>query len=76
MEEKVIEVIDQIRPFLNNDGGDIEFVKCENNIVYLRLGGSCVDCDMFDLTFREVVETAIKDAVPEVKEVVNLSHGF
>ena len=39
--EKIIDVIDKIRPFLINDGGDIEFVKYEDNIVYIKMMGAC-----------------------------------
>lgn len=69
MEEKVISVIDDLRPFLMNDGGNIEFIKLENNIVYIKLSGACLNCSMIDVTFNEVIERIIKEKVPEVKEV-------
>ena len=70
--EKIISVIDQLRPFLINDGGNIEFVKYENNIVYIKMMGACADCMMLDYTLKDGIEQAIKEEVPEVKEVVNL----
>ena len=70
-EKKIKEVIDYLRPFIMNDGGNIEFVKYENNIVYVRMQGACADCAMQDLTLKDGLEMAIKDEVPEVIEVVS-----
>lgn len=72
-EEKIINTIDAIRPFIINDGGNIEFVKYEDNIVYIQMTGACADCEMLDFTLKESIEFAIKEEVPEVKEVINLS---
>lgn len=72
MEEKIINVIDELRPYLINDGGNIEFVKYEDNIVYIKMMGACADCMMLDYTLKDGIEQAIKEEVPEVKEVVNL----
>ena len=46
MEEKIIEVIDGIRPYLILEGGDIEFVKYEDNFVYVKVSGHCNTCEM------------------------------
>lgn len=73
-EIKIKEVIDTLRPFLINDGGNIEFIKYENNIVYIQMMGACSDCEMIDLTLKDGIEMAIKEEVPEVKEVVNLKN--
>lgn len=70
--EKIIEVIDQLRPFLINDGGNIEFCKYENNIVYIKMMGACADCMMIDATLKDGIEMAIKEEVPSVVEVINL----
>ena len=70
--EKIIEVIDTLRPFLINDGGNIEFVKYEDNIVYIQMMGACSDCAMLDLTLKDGIEMAIKEEVPSVKQVVNI----
>ncbi len=72
-EKKIIEIIDTLRPFLLSDGGNIEFVKYENNIVYIKMTGACSNCQMLDLTLKEGIEAAIKEEVPEVTEVINLS---
>lgn len=71
-EEKIIEIIDKLRPFLINDGGNIEFVKYEDNIVYIKMMGACANCHMLDLTLKEGIEAAIQEEVPEVLEVVNV----
>lgn len=69
MEEKVKEVIDDLRPFLMNDGGNIEFIKIEDNIVYVNLQGACMGCPMREFTLKDGIEKTIIDKVPEVKEV-------
>ena len=71
-EEVIIDIIDNIRPYILNDGGNIEFVKYENNIVYIKMMGACANCNMLDLTLKEGIDSAIKSEVPEVKEIVNI----
>lgn len=73
IEEKIIDIIDTLRPFIINDGGNIEFIKYEDNIVYIQMMGACADCEMMDLTLKEGIECAIKDEIPEVEKVVNIS---
>ena len=72
-EKKIINIIDTLRPFLINDGGNIEFVKYENNIVYIKMMGACSNCQMLDVTLKEGIEAAIKEEVPEVKDVINVN---
>ena len=72
-QEIIIDIIDHLRPFLINDGGNIEFVKYENNIVYIKMSGACANCHMLDVTLKEGIEAAIKSEVPEVKEVININ---
>ena len=69
MKLKIIALIDKIRPFLISDGGNIEFVKYEDNIVYVRLLGACKDCSMIDVTLKDGIEEMIINEIPEVKEV-------
>ncbi len=71
--EKIIDVIDALRPYLINDGGNIEFVKYEDNIVYIQMMGACSNCEMLDLTLKDGIEAAIKEEVPTVKEVININ---
>lgn len=72
IEQKIIATIDKIRPYLISDGGNLEFVKYENNIVYVTLTGACADCSMIDITLKDGIEQLIINEIPEVKEVVNL----
>jgi len=70
-EKKIIEIIDKLRPFLINDGGNIEFVKFEDGYVYIKMMGACANCQMLDLTLRDGIEAAIINEVPEVLGVIN-----
>ena len=70
-EKKIIEIIDKLRPFLVNDGGNIEFVKYEDGYVYIKMMGACANCQMLDLTLRDGIEAAIINEVPEVLGVIN-----
>ena len=70
--KKIKDIIDKLRPFLINDGGNIEFVKYEDNIVYIQLMGACANCQMIDLTLKDGIEAAIINEVPEVKQVINI----
>ena len=70
MEEKIIDAIAQIRPFLQRDGGDIEFVELtEDNIVKVRLQGPCAGCPGATMTIKGVVERLIKETYPEIQAV-------
>ncbi len=72
-EKKIIEVIEKIRPFLISDGGNIEYVKFENGIVYVKMMGHCSNCPMLDVTLKDSIEMALINEVPEVVEVRNIS---
>lgn len=67
IEGRVLEAILQIRPFLNDDGGDVELVEItEDLIVKVRLTGSCQDCSMRHSTLKGGIEETVKKAVPEI----------
>lgn len=75
-EEKFSEVqkaLAEIRPFLNSDGGDIELISVEDNVVKVRLTGACVACSVNQMTLKSGVEMTIKKYVPEILSVVNVS---
>ena len=72
IELKIIALIDKIRHFLINDGGNIEFIKYEDNIVYVSLSGACKDCAMIDITLKDGIEDLIINEIEEVKEVRNI----
>ena len=71
-EQKIKDIINKLRPFLINDGGNIEFIKYENDIVYVKMTGACSNCHMLDFTLKEGIECAIKEEVPSVREVINV----
>ena len=66
---KIIGLIDKMRPYLVSDGGNIEFVKYEDNIVYIKLLGACQNCSMIDVTLKDGIEEIVTSEIPEVKEV-------
>lgn len=76
IEIKIISLLDKIRPFLISDGGNIEFIKYENNIVYVKLTGACQDCAMIDITLKDGIEEMIVTEIPEVKEVINIKENI
>ena len=72
IEEKITQVINKIRPFLISDGGNIEFVKFENGILYVKMMGHCSDCPMLDVTLKDSIEMTIINEIPEVIAVKNI----
>lgn len=72
MEEKIIEIINDLKPYLNMDGGDIDFIKYEDNYVYVKLYGACSHCGYQDITLNDNVYEIIKEKFPEVKGVINV----
>ena len=72
IELKIIALIDKIRPFLISDGGNLEYIKFEDGIVYVRLTGACKHCSMIDITLKDGIEEMIVNEIPEVKEVKNI----
>ena len=69
IEKKVQKALAEIRPQIQADGGDIELVAVENNVVKVRLQGACVGCPMSTLTLKQGVERLIKQKVPEIQSV-------
>ncbi len=70
--ELINEVINDIKPFLNSDGGDIEFIKYEDDYVYVKLFGACSHCGYQDYTLNDNVYELIKEKVPTCKGVLNV----
>lgn len=70
IEERVKEVIAKVRPYLQNDGGDVEFIRYENGVVYVKLVGACAGCPMAQMTLQDGIENAIISEVPEVIKVI------
>ena len=66
VEDQIIEIIEKIKPFLNNDGGDIEFVKFEDGIAYVKMLGNCSDCIYAGMDIEDTIETILTSEIPEV----------
>ena len=73
IEEQIKNVIHKLRPYLQRDGGDIEFIKFEDGIVYVQMHGACAGCTMLDATLKDGVEQILMEEVPGVLEVQNIS---
>jgi len=71
-ERDILEVLDQIRPALHADGGDVEFLGFDEDqgVVHLRLMGACESCPISMFTLKEGIEKRIRSTVPEVTEVL------
>ena len=61
--------IEKIRPYIQNDGGDVEFVRLEDDIVYVKVHGACVGCGALEMTLKDGVAALIMDEIPEIKDV-------
>lgn len=70
---KVEEALDEIRPFLQNDGGDIALVSIDDGkVVNVQLLGACVGCSVNQMTLKSGVEMTIKKYAPQIERVVNI----
>ena len=73
MREKVEAVLDQIRPALVRDGGNVDLVDVgEDGVVKVQLTGACAGCAMSTMTLKMGIEKILKQEIPEVKEVVSV----
>ncbi len=70
MFEDVKRAIDQVRPGIQLDGGDVELVAVKDGEVFIRLTGACVGCPVSTLTLKAGIEAAVKELVPEIQRVV------
>jgi Fe-S cluster biogenesis protein NfuA len=69
IEQKVQKTLDKIRPQIQADGGDIDFVSVENRTLKVRLRGACAGCPMAAMTLKQGVEAMVKKEVPEILKV-------
>ncbi len=72
LKEKVENALEEIRPFLKNDGGDISLIEIKNNTVKVRLEGACTSCSVNQMTLKTGVEMTIKKHAPEIQNVINV----
>ena len=70
---QIQEILDTLRPYLNMDGGDVEFIKYEDKIVYVKLTGACQACLFTDDTLQNGLYESLKAEIPEIEGVVNVT---
>ena len=73
VKDQIIDAIEELRPYLNMDGGDIEFVDYKDKIVYVRLSGACQACMYTDDTLQNGVYETLKRDIPEIEGVINVT---
>ncbi len=69
MKAEIQEALNEIRPMLQQDGGDVKFVDFEDGIVKVQLQGACAGCPMSQMTLKSGIERALKEKFPEIKSV-------
>jgi len=72
LNQRVEQALEEIRPFLKSDGGDIALLGIEDQTVKVQLMGACVGCSVNQMTLKQGVELTIKKYAPEIQEVVNV----
>lgn len=72
MEEKIKDILEEIRPYLNMEGGDIEFIKYEDKYVYVKLKGHCVECMDQDYTLKNYILAMLQGEIEEIEGIVNV----
>ena len=72
LNEKIQIALNEIRPFLESDGGNIELVSIVNNVVKVKLLGNCVSCSVNQMTLKNGVEMTIKKYAPEIEKVISV----
>jgi len=72
LNKKVQEALNEIRPFLESDGGNIELVSITDDIVKVKLLGNCVSCSVNQMTLKNGVEMTVKKHAPEIQKVVSI----
>ncbi len=72
LKELVEKELEEIRPMLQRDGGDVELVSVEEGVVRVRLKGACGSCPMATMTLKRGIEERLKERIPQVKEVISV----
>lgn len=73
IKERVEKALEEIRPFLVSDGGNIRLISIEENTVKVQLEGACSGCSVNQMTLKNGVEATIKKYAPEIEEVINVA---
>ena len=72
LRDKVEQGLNEIRPFLESDGWNIELISIEKNVVKVKLLGNCVSCSVNQMTLKNGVELTIKKFAPQIEQVINI----
>ena len=72
MNDEILAVLDEIRPALQADGGDVEFIDFHDGVVTVRLKGACGNCPMSMMTLKNGIEARMKARIPEVQAVESI----
>jgi Fe-S cluster biogenesis protein NfuA len=70
--ERIKKILDKIRPYLNAEGGDVEFIRFEDGVVYVKMLGACMNCAGLDSTLKDGIEAILVENIPEVIECRNV----
>ena len=73
IQQKIEKALEEIRPFLVNDGGDISLISIENNTVKVKFLGACINCNINKMTLKNGIEETIKKHVPHITNVIAVS---
>jgi len=69
MKEKIENVLDRLRPYLMNDGGDIEYIDFKDGVCYLKFLGHCANCSLMMVTLNDGIKEALINEIPEIIDV-------
>lgn len=72
MRRKILKVLEEVRPYLQSDGGDVMFVDYLDGVVILRLVGACVGCPSSTATLKGGIERRLRQAIPDIREVTTV----
>lgn len=74
LEKRVMNILEQVRPYLQADGGDVSFVELTDDmVVKVELTGACGSCPYSTMTLKNGIETVMKKSIPEIKSVENIN---
>ena len=75
LEKRVINILEQIRPYLQADGGDVNFVELTDDLVVMvELTGACGSCPYSTMTLKNGIESVMKKSIPEIKSVEQIKN--
>ena len=77
IEKRVKNILEQVRPYLQQDGGDVNFVELTDDmVVWVELTGACGSCPYSTMTLKNGIESVMKKSIPEIQSVEQVKDGF